>query len=781
MQHKWLKAAFFTGAVALGLIGGQLNHVSAAADTDVPASMTFSQGAFAANTDGAGYMMVRQADGSLNYMISDSFKDSLGNYAYCLESERPTPIGQTGNKGSIGSDAQYRLFKYGFNNHPASDQGYWGISGLTDQEAWYATQTVSWILAGNFSWNQIVWQASQQGDFADGIYAPYGEAAVNRVKAAATKVYNNVMNNSDTANTTMTLAAQGATDVQGYHKFTYTVQSNQAGTATLNFKNQVAGMKVVDANGNAIANNTVTIGQAFSLLIPDSTPTGDLTFDINGSIKAIVPVVYNDGAQKYQDSISLVTGVVKPLLAGNKAKWTRAAGLIKVHKVDQDGKALAGAEFTLTDDLGNKQSVTTDQTGNAQFSIFGARTYSLEETKTPAGYQGSFKQDGITLKQDGQTFEYTVKNQINKGTVKVHKVDQDGKALAGAEFTLTDNLGGKLTAVTDKNGIAQFQILANRTYTLEETKTPAGYQGSFKQTGITLTKDGQTFEYTAKNTLEKGIVKIHKVDQNGKALAGVEFTLTDNLGNKQTAVTDKDGNAQFAIVANRTYSLKETKTLAGYTGSFQKDGITLANDGQVFSYTAVNAEDVTVHTTATSDGKKSVDANKQMTIDDVVHATGLIVGKTYTVKGQLYDKATGKALLINGKPVTAETTFVAKASVQDVTVHFAFDGSELGGHDVVVFEDLYLGNKKIASHADLNDKDQTVHVTTPKTPETPTTPVTPVTPSTPSTPAPKPVAYQAKMPQTGDAHDNVLAALGVALVALVSGFAGFKIYKKRQA
>lgn len=258
------------------------------------------------------------------------------------------------------------------------------------------------------------------------------------------------MNISDTANTTMSLAAQGATDVQNYHKFTYTVQNNQAGTATLNFKNQIAGMKIIDAKGNALANNTVTIGQAFSLLISDSTPTGDLTFDINGSIKAIVPVAYNDGVQKYQDSISLVTGVVKPLLAGNKAKWTRAAGLIKVHKGDQDGKALAGAEFTLT-----------------------------------------------------------------------------------------DNLGGKLTAVTDKNGIAQFQILVNRTYTLKETKTPAGYQGSFKQTGITLTKDGQTFEYTAKNTLEKGIVKIHKVDQNGKALAGVEFTLTDNLGNKQTLLRIK--------------------------------------------------------------------------------------------------------------------------------------------------------------------------------------------------------------------------------------------------
>ncbi|AWR90513.1 hypothetical protein DMC16_04865 [Lacticaseibacillus paracasei] len=603
MQHKWLKATLFIGAVALGLVGGQLHQVSATADTDVPESMAFSRGAFAANTDGAGYMMVRHADGSLNYMISDSFKDSLGNYAYCLDSERPTPVGQTESKGSIGSDAQYRLFKYGFNNHSATDQEYWDIEGLTDQEAWYATQTVSWILAGNFNWNQIVWQASQPGDFADGIYAPYGEAAVKRVRAAATKVYNNVMNNHDTANTTMTLADQGETEVQGYHKFTYTVQSNQTGTATLNFKNIVDGMKVVDAKGNAIANNTVTIGQAFSLLIPNSTPTGDLTFDINGNIKAIVPVVYKDAAQKYQDSISLVTGVVKPLLAGNKAKWTRATGLIKVHKVDQ----------------------------------------------------------------------------------------------------------------------------------------------------------------------------------NGQALTGIEFTLEDNLGNKQTALTDKDGDAQFTIVVDRTYSLKETKTLTGYTGSFQKDGITLANDGQVFSYTVVNAEDVAVHTTATSDGKKSVDANKQMIIDDVVHATGLIVGKTYTVKGQLYDKATGKALIVNGKPVTAETTFVAKASVQDVTVHFAFDGSDLGGHDVVVFEDLYLGDKKVASHADLNDKEQTVHVTTPTTPETPTTPVTPVTPSTPSTPAPKPTVYQAKMPQTGDAHDNVLAVLGVALVALVSGFSGFKIYKKRQA
>ncbi|MCG4283107.1 hypothetical protein K9853_00040, partial [Lacticaseibacillus paracasei] len=418
MQHKWLKAAFFTGAVALGLIGGQLNHVSAAADTDVPASMTFSKGDYAANTDGAGYAMVKTPTGSLNYLISQSYKDSNGNYAYCLEAQRESPIGQTHEKGQLGTDAQYRLFKYGFTAHPASDTAYWNIAGLTNQEAWYASQLVSWVISGNLSWDQLVWQASRPGAFKDGIYAPYGQDAVNRVKAAATLVYNNVMNQKDTANTSFTISADGQTKENGYHKYTYTVNSNQQGTATLNFKNQVPGMKLVDAKGNAITNNTVTVGQPFSILVPTSTPTGNITFDVNGNVSAIVPVVYTDAAQTYQDSLVLIAGLVKPLLANNQANWTRATGKVQVHKVDQDGKSLAGAEFTLTDNNGTATKAVTGKDGLATFTIAEGATYSLEETKTPAGYTGSFKQAGITLANDGQVFSYTAKNTLNKGVVK---------------------------------------------------------------------------------------------------------------------------------------------------------------------------------------------------------------------------------------------------------------------------------------------------------------------------------------------------------------------------
>ncbi|MDK8379858.1 SpaA isopeptide-forming pilin-related protein [Lacticaseibacillus rhamnosus] len=745
MQHKWLKAAFFTGAVALGLIGGQLNHVFAAADTDVPASMTFSKGDYAANTDGAGYAMVKTPTGSLNYLISQSYKDSNGNYAYCLEAQRESPIGQTHEKGQLGTDAQYRLFKYGFTAHPASDTAYWNIAGLTNQEAWYASQLVSWVISGNLSWDQLVWQASRPGAFKDGIYAPYGQDAVNRVKAAATLVYNNVMNQKDTANTSFTISADGQTKENGYHKYTYTVNSNQQGTATLNFKNQVPGMKLVDAKGNAITNNTVTVGQPFSILVPTSTPTGNITFDVNGNVSAIVPVVYTDAAQTYQDSLVLIAGLVKPLLANNQANWTRATGKVQVHKEDQDGKSLAGAEFTLTDNNGTATKAVTGKDGLATFTIAEGATYSLEETKTPAGYTGNFKQAGITLANDGQVFSYTAKNTLNKGVVKVHKVDQNGKSLAGAAFTLTDDQGNQQKATTGKDGLASFNIVANRTYTLEETKSPAGYTGNFKQAGITLANDGQVLSYTAKNTLNKGVVKVHKVDQNGKPLAGAEFTLTDDLGNQQKATTDKNGYAEFAIVANRSYTLEETKNPLGYHGTYKQAGITLANDGQVLEYTSkneINTGSIKIHKV---DQFGNPVAGAEFTLTDDFGNQQ----KATTDKNGYAEFA----IVANRKYSLKETK-----TPEGYTGSFEQDGITLANDGQVI---------EISAKNNKNQKNV----------------VKPVKPTTPSSTTPAaPVAQKTgTMPQTGDSNNHVAFWLGILLLVIGLGFGGFAYYHKRQS
>ena len=111
---------------------------------------------------------------------------------------------------------------------------------------------------------------------------------------------------------------------------------------------------------------------------------------------------------------------------------------------------------------------------------------------------------------------------------------------------------------------------------------------------------------------------------------------------------------------------------------------------------------------ATVDGKHTADPMGEITIVDVVEYTGLIPGKTYTVSGALMDKGTGQALLVDGAEVTAETEFVAEESSGTVELTYTLDASTLAGTTIVVFETLYQDGVEIISHADINDKDQTI-------------------------------------------------------------------------
>ena len=106
----------------------------------------------------------------------------------------------------------------------------------------------------------------------------------------------------------------------------------------------------------------------------------------------------------------------------------------------------------------------------------------------------------------------------------------------------------------------------------------------------------------------------------------------------------------------------------------------------------------------------------------------LIPDTPYKLVGTLMDKTTQKEVMIDGKPVTAETEFTPKDSNGSVEVIFTFDGSTLAGHDVVVFEKLFSLEGEtaleIASHEDLDDKGQTIKLTeAPKDTPEPSKPV----------------------------------------------------------
>lgn len=160
-----------------------------------------------------------------------------------------------------------------------------------------------------------------------------------------------------------------------------------------------------------------------------------------------------------------------------------------------------------------------------------------------------------------------------------------------------------------------------------------------------------------------------------------------------------------SIVAPKTVVAFETLTYKGIEVAAHAD---IEDKDQTIYvpkiHTSAIAEDTEDHVT---------EATKDVTIVDTVTYEQLEVGREYTVKGVLMDKATGKAVLVDGKEVTSETTFTAEEQNGNVDVIFTFDASALEGTTTVVFETLYTEGKEVAVHADLRDAGQTVYL--PKT------------------------------------------------------------------
>ena len=115
------------------------------------------------------------------------------------------------------------------------------------------------------------------------------------------------------------------------------------------------------------------------------------------------------------------------------------------------------------------------------------------------------------------------------------------------------------------------------------------------------------------------------------------------------------------------------------------------------------------------DGDKDVVVDDETMVIDTVEYKNLVPGKEYTLNGKLYSKSTGKPLMVGDKPVTGQTTFTPEKADGKVEVTFAFDSRDLEDKtDIVVFESLVRSGTELASHADIDDKNQTVTVTHPE-------------------------------------------------------------------
>ena len=346
---------------------------------------------------------------------------------------------------------------------------------------------------------------------------------------------------------------------------------------------------------------------------------------------------------------------------------------IVLRKESKNGKALAGAEFTINyyDTLDNVTGKTpkahwvvkTDADGYAgldqAYLVEGSAFYqtgsgnpcipigtvTIQETKAPAGYVIDNELHIFKITDEGsatdteyvETFNMpTLKN--DPFTVSLDKKDESGKLLAGAQVQLLDS-SKKVVAewtTTTEPYVLSDELVVGETYTYHEVKAPDGYKLA---DDVTFTFDG-TKDLSVSMMDLKTETYITKTDITGSnEIEGATLTVAeaDNLSTPiDEWVSQKEPHIIKGLLYGKEYVLTEKIPAAGYVTA-NSITFSLNDDGSVTEVTM--KDEVTKVEIIKVDSKNQPLAGVKLQILDdknsVVVPTWTTDGNPYRVDGKL--------------------------------------------------------------------------------------------------------------------------------------------------
>lgn len=317
---------------------------------------------------------------------------------------------------------------------------------------------------------------------------------------------------------------------------------------------------------------------------------------------------------------------------------------VTLTKRNADGAALDGAEFTLHGMFANAdgtpsgtvadRTVVVENGTVALEGLIADQQYTLTETKAPEGYRVNTGTLTFTVNTDGTLTEVepaesyaidadtaTAITVIDQPTeLDLIKLASDGTPLAGAEFTLAPDTERDADSrfVSDRSSIDLVvgedgtvptitgELIAGHAYVLAETKAPDGYALITEPLHFTVGPKGRAATLTAGTELPKGYtiggnkeagtialtavdnpieLTLKKVNEDGDALVGAEFTLSGRFADgttQQTLTTGADGTAALPlIIGGERYVLEETKAPEGYVLPAERYTFTVGVDGVI--------------------------------------------------------------------------------------------------------------------------------------------------------------------------------------------------------
>lgn len=404
--------------------------------------------------------------------------------------------------------------------------------------------------------------------------------------------------------------------------------------------------------------------------------------------------------------------------------------------------SLAGAVYRvsyLQDGREVHKDITTNSSGRAVLKGIPIGQIKVQEISSPLGYKldpivhiyNVAPHEVTSVEFELEPADFT--EEVMKGQIALHKQYETLDDLAeeqGAEFEVYLKSAGSFDAAketerdhitTGADGMATTKDLPYGTYVVHQTKGGNGRQ-LVADFDVSISEDGKVYSYDLVNVQKNAQLKIIKTSEDG-VIEGIHFRVTrleDNYSAEYVTnaageiltetlpiYADKDGATKYQ------YKVEELDTEETFGYQLPDSQTVELSEGEIASVSFHN-KPIEIGTKATVEGEKEIDPLDKVTLTDTVSYIGLVPGKEYKVVGVLMDKLIGEKLLVNGQEIIAETTFIADAKNGSVDVTFVFDATGLHGKEIVVFEDLYRENIKVAAHADITDDDQTIKVKTPE-------------------------------------------------------------------
>lgn len=234
------------------------------------------------------------------------------------------------------------------------------------------------------------------------------------------------------------------------------------------------------------------------------SPTGNSTFPIG-----TVTIQETKAPEGYLINPDIYTIKITSNNNGSEFVYTYNQPTIPEQSLDlnivkkEKGKeyAIEGAVFEHTKPDGTTETVTTDANGVCKFKTLGYGQHKVREVSAPEEYtvnsgvvtftvakDNKITLDSNTAKDNSMQFEVEkegtarlcVEDTLAPYQLKITKVNEKGKTLEGAEFTLYEDAEGTKVVskiVTDNTGVVTTNPLeVEKKYYLKETKAPQGYR-----------------------------------------------------------------------------------------------------------------------------------------------------------------------------------------------------------------------------------------------------------------------------------------------------------------